>query len=422
MLVPKSLTILIAVCALPFSAHAESQWNQWRGPNRDGISNERGLLKSWPKEGPKLLWQVEGLGTGFSSVAIADDRIFTLGQIDGEEHLISLDLSNGKRRWTLPFGKGDHSNGTPTVDGDRVYAVGLRGDLICANAKTGAKIWSKNFEQDLDGKMMSGWGFSESPLIDGDHLICTPGGSDSIMAALNKRTGETVWMASFPILGDRGTDGAGYSSIVVSNAAGTKQYLQLTGRGIVSVRADDGKFLWGYNRIANDVANIPTPIVDGDLVFCSTGYGTGAALLKITKEDDQFRAEEIYFLNAKQFQNHHGGMIRVADHIFAGHGHNKGFPICLEISTGKTKWGRSIRGEGKGSAAICYADGNLIFRYQDGTVALIEATTKRYQLNGSFKPAFQEGNSWAHPVVFDGKLYLREQNVLMCYDISAPRK
>lgn len=238
-----------------------------------------------------------------------------------------------------------------------------------------------------------------------------------MLAALNKKTGETVWTSPMPAgVGGRGQDGAAYSSIVVSEACGVRQYVQLTGRGIVSVSAEDGKPLWSYNKIANRTANIPTPLIKGDHVFCSSGYGTGAALLKVVKDGQALKAEEVYFLQGKEVQNHHGGMILVGDHVYCGHGHNQGFPVCVELKTGKAAWGPE-RGVGGGSAAVVYADGHLYFRYETGVMALVEASPKGYKLKGSFKLASVKGKSWPHPVISDGKLYLRDQDTLMCYDI-----
>jgi len=266
---------------------------------------------------------------------------------------------------------------------------------------------------------MSGWGYSESPLIDGEHLICTPGAKEAMIVALDKKTGEEVWRSAVPDdLGERGKDGAGYSSVVISNGAGVKQYVQLTGRGLISVAAEDGKFLWSYNAVANATANIPTPIADGDFVFTSSGYGTGAALLKLSKSGQGVKANEEYFLDAKTFQNHHGGMILIDGYIYAGNAHDNGFPVCLKMSDGKIAWGGEERGPGSGSAAITAADGYLIFRYQNGVLGVIEAKPDKYNLVATFKPAYQEDKSWAHPVVANGKLYLREQDKLMCYGLK----
>ena len=393
-------------------------WSRWRGANNDGISLETGLLSEWPEDGPPLAWRTKGLGNGYSSVAVAGGKIYTLGGLNGRTWLHCRSTEDGAEVWSTDVAGGEGPNGTPTVDGDLVFGLSTEGELFCCKTADGELVWSKNYATDfgVDGK--PGWGFSESPLVDGDRLICTPGSQDAMIAALDKRTGNVLWKSAVPSLGDRGGDGAAYSSVVVSNARGVRQYVQLTGRGIVSVAAKDGKFLWNYNRIANGTANIPTPIVDGDYVFCSTGYGTGAALLKVVGSGDDLRAEEVYFLEAKEMQNHHGGMVLVGDHIYCGHGHNQGFPLCIEMKTGKVAW-RAGRGPGSGSAAILYADGHLYFRYEDGMMALIEANPREYVLKGSFKLASNNGRSWPHPVIVDGKLYLRDQQTLLCYDVRA---
>jgi outer membrane protein assembly factor BamB len=310
------------------------------------------------------------LGKGFSSISIAEGKIFTLGKRKGDAELIALDLADGKELWATRVGGGD-PNCTPTVEGGLVYALGREGDLVCCEADSGKEVWRKNYRQDFGGKMMSSWGYSESPLVDGDHLICTPGAQDAIMAALDKKTGKLIWKTAMPQnVGNRGGDGAAYSSVVISNAAGVKQYVQLTGRGVISADAKTGKLLWGYNKIANGTANIPTPIVDGNFVFCSTGYGTGAALLEITKNRSVLSPREVYFLDAKDFQNHHGGMILLDGYIYCGHGHNNGFPVCFNMKSGKQAWNGG-RGPGGGSAAVVYADGELYFRYENGVMAMM---------------------------------------------------
>lgn len=392
-------------------------WPRWRGPNNDGISQEKGLLAKWPAEGPPLLWKASGLGAGYSSVSVADGKILTMGGGDGTS-LTCRDAKDGAEIWTTKIGGGGDPNCTPTVDGDLVFGVSKDGDLACCKTADGELVWSKNFGRDFDGKMESGWGFSESPLVDGDLLICTPGGQDAMLAALDKRTGEVVWTTKMPQeAGRKGNDGAGYSSIVIGNCAGVKQYITLVGRGVIGVDAKSGELLWGYNQVANGTANIPTPIVKGDFVFCSSGYGDGGtALLRISKQGKGLSAEEVYFRDASTLQNHHGGMILIGDYVYMGNGHNQGFPVCIELKTGKAKWGPE-RGPGAESAAIAYADGNLYFRYQDGTMALIEATPKAYKLKGKFKLATHNGQSWPHPVIAGGKLYLRDQNDLLCYDL-----
>jgi outer membrane protein assembly factor BamB len=259
-------------------------WPRWRGSNLDGKSAEKGLLASWPSGGPPLAWQVEGLGTGFASVSVVGGKIYTMGRQGGTEHLMALSVADGSKLWSTPIGPGRTergSNGTPTVDGDHVYAISIEGDLICARADNGQPVWSKNFARDFGGRMMSGWGYSESPLIDGPLLICTPGGPNAVLAAMDKRSGKVAWTTAMPYGGNHGQDGAGYSSVVISQAGGVKQYVQLVGRGVIGVQASNGQLLWRYDRIANGTANIPTPVVFDDYVFCSTGYGTGSALLRI---------------------------------------------------------------------------------------------------------------------------------------------
>jgi outer membrane protein assembly factor BamB len=401
------------------SSTPAADWPGWRGPKRDGISTETGLLAKWPEGGPKLLWQSEGCGQGYAGIAIAAGKVYTLGKSKEGESLVAFSVEDGKLLWSTPFGGGGHSNGSPQVDGDLVYAIGLAGDLVCAKSDSGEVVWKKNFAKDFGGVMMSGWGFSESPLVDGDRLVCTPGGPEAMIVALDKKTGAEIWRSPAPSdAGSRGKDGAGYSSIVISEGGGVKQYVQITGRGALGVRASDGKPLWHYNKVANGTANIPTPLIDGDLVFVSTGYGTGSALLKLVTDGDGVNAEEQYFLDGKTLQNHHGGMILKDGHVYLGHAHNNGFPVCVELKSGKIVWGGDQRGPGGGSAAIVLVGGDLVFRYEDGVVALIEATTKGYNLKSQFKPAFQKGKSWSHPVVVDGRLYLREQEKLMCYDLK----
>ena len=496
------LAILPLVTASAFSAPAD--WPQWRGPNRDGLSAESGLLQEWPADGPKLAWQTKGLGKGMGSIAIAGGKIFVLGQRPGGQFIVAYDVATQRELWAARVSeKNDEPTGTPTIDGGQVFAVSKDGRLLCCSAADGKEVWHKDFAADFGGKMMSGWGFSESPLVDGEKVVVIPGSDAAVMVALERKTGAVLWKAAMPAsLGSRGQEGAGYTGAVISNATGIRQYVTLIGRGVIGVSAKDGQVLWHYNRVANGTANIPTPLVWDDYVFCSSGYGTGAGLLKIVKSPatakapptaeaaktaeltkklaelnaeiktrreargklnegtpeyakadeavqsikpeivkieqalgksgdcesagippvpgSPVRAEEQYFLNASTFQNHHGGMVRIGDYIYAGTGHNNGFPICLEWKTGKVVWNKE-RGPGKESAAVIAADRRLYFRYQDGTMALIDAAPGGYQERGVFKLAHVEGPSWPHPAIHNGKLYLRSQDVLMCYDIHSAR-
>lgn len=394
-------------------------WPQWRGPDRNGLSGETQLLGEWPKAGPEVAWQIGGLGNGFSSIAIANGRLFTTGKSGDDTHLVARDVKTGQRLWESWIGKGgDAPNSTPTVDGDLVFALSFQGDLLCAEVASGRPIWRINLQRDLGGKMMSQWGYSESVLVDGDRLIVTPGAPDAAMVALNKKTGQVIWRAILPPNpGPAGMDGAGYSSTVISEARGVRQYVQLVGRGLIGVDAANGNLLWIYNRIANTTANVPTPIVSGNFIFCSSGYDDGgSALLEIVGSNPRIHVQEVYYKPARELQNHHGGMVLVGDQIYMGHGQNNGFPVCIDLQTGKDRW-RPSRGAGTGSAAVLYADGHLYFRYENGIMALIEATPEAYRLKGKFRIAINNGQSWSHPVIHDGKLFLRDQQELICYDI-----
>lgn len=400
------------------TANSEPAWTQWRGKDRTGISEDKGLLKTWPEDGPPKAWQSNGLGGGYSSIVIADGKIVTMGKYGSETRMVAVALEDGSKIWEVAVGGGDAPNCTPTIDGEFVYGLSHGGDLLCAELATGKEVWRKSFPRDFGGKMMSDWGYSESPLVDGERLIVTPGAPDAAIAALDKRTGDVIWKSALPPNpGPAGKDGAAYSSIVIGNGGGIKQYVQLVGRGVIGVEAESGRFLWGYNRVANTTANVPTPIVSGDLVFCSSGYGDGgSALLRLTGKRGQITMQEVWYKTSRELQNHHGGMILIGDHVYMGHGHNNGFPVCFDLKTGRELW-KPGRGAGSGSAAVVYADGHLYFRYENGTMALIAANPEKYELKGKFDIAINNGQSWAHPVVFNGKLFLRDQDEMICYDI-----
>jgi outer membrane protein assembly factor BamB len=417
-----ALAVLVLVAPQSDSRAAGPGWPGWRGPARDAYSRETGLLTSWPAGGPPLAWKASGMGAGFSSLAVVDGVIYTLGDKDGAQHLLAFKADGGAPLWKARIGapwsdEYPGPRGTPTVAGGAVYALGTEGDLVAVEAASGKELWRRSLPRDFGGRVMSGWKWSESPLVDGDRVVVTPGARDAGLVALDKATGKELWRSALGELGPAGSDGAGYSSVVISNATGEKQYVQLLGRGLVGVRASDGRFLWGYNRVANNVANISTPLVRANWVFASTGYQTGAALVEVAKSGAGLTARELYFLGARTFQNHHGGMVLVGNHVYGGHGQSRGFPICIELTTGKVVWGGDIRNAGSGSAAVAYADGHLYFRYQNGVMMLIEATPEGYREKGSFTIPGVGKPSWSHPVILDGRLYLREQDDLYVYDI-----
>jgi outer membrane protein assembly factor BamB len=405
-----------------------ADWPQFRGPDRDGRSSETGLLGEWPDGGPPLAWKTEGIGGGFSSVAAVGDRIYTMGDLDDGQYVVAIAREGGEIVWKTRVGSihKDRYGGpraTPTIDGDRVFTLTTEGDVVCLGTRSGNEIWRRSLPESFGGFMMKAmgsyeWKWSESPLVDGERVIVTPGHVAALMVALNKASGEEIWRTKGRRLGPLGSDGAAYASAVISEASGRRQYVQLVGRGLVGVDAESGRILWNYNKVANDIANIPTPIVWKDYVFSSTGYGTGAGLVKIVPGDEGFEAEEVYFLDADTVQNHHGGLILHDNTVFTGTGHNKGFPLAVDFATGEVVWGPE-RNDGRDSAAILYADGRLYFRYQDGRMILVEATRDGYRERGSFLIPAVETFSWAHPVISEGRLLLREQDRLYVYDVRA---
>jgi outer membrane protein assembly factor BamB len=420
--------VMLAATTLPVLLGAD--WPQWRGPNRDGKSPETGILAEWPAGGPPLAFSARGLGSGFASVAVVGGRVYTLGDHGGEQLALALDGKSGAVIWKTKIGPAwkDEYGGprsTPTVDGERLYVLGTEGDLVCLRSGTGEVVWKRSLPGDFGGLLMKAggdtdWKFAESPLVDGERVIVTPGAAGAMMVALDKATGKELWRTSAAALGPRGVDGAGYASAVVTTAAGVRQVVQLVGRGAIGVDAATGKLLWSYNKIANDVANIPTPLVRGHHVFVSTGYGTGAELLRLLEAvGDGVKAEEVYFLPAEKAQNHHGNMILHEGHVYMGTAHNKGLPLALELATGNAAWGPE-RNAGKGSAALAFADGRLYFRYESGLMLLVEATPEAYRERGSFTIPGVEHPSWAHPVIAGGRLWLREQDALHVYDLKEP--
>jgi outer membrane protein assembly factor BamB len=392
------------------------EWPQWRGQDRTGLSQEKGLLRSWPEGGPRLLWKVTGLGGGYSTPSIAGGRLYGMGYRDENEVVWARDARTGQEIWTTPaiapanrrVGYAEGSRCTPTIDGARLYALGVSGDLVCLDTATGKEIWRKNLVTDFGGKVPN-WGYCESPLIDGEKVIVTPGGRQT-MVALNKTNGAVIWTSAVPE-----ADPACYSSAIAVEVDGQRQYIQYVAGGVIGVAASDGRFLWRYNSPANGIV-ISTPVYHDRHVFASTAYNKGGGLVKLTTNPDRsVKAEEVYF--DQQMQNHHGGVLLLGDHIYYAEGHNGAKLVCREFKTGKLMW----EDPQKRKVSLTYADGMLYARSERGTMMLVEANPREMVVKGSFEQPDRSGKAaWAHPVVSDGKLYLRDQDVLLCYDIKTP--
>ncbi len=383
------------------------EWPQYRGPNRDNISTEKGLLEIWPDDGPKLARKQIDLGEGYSSVTIADGKLFTMGNRGNDELLLAFDVSDGKPLWSTKTGRayregqGNGPRGTPTVDNDRVYALGANGDLVCAGSEKGNIVWQMNILEEFGGRNIQ-WGISESVLIDGEKLICTPGGSQGTIVALNKLTGRPIWRASI-----QGAPQAAYSSPIAVDFGGVRQYVNYVHTAVVSVSAKDGTPLWGFRESANGTANCSTPLHNSGNVYTSSGYGTGAALFRLAPGG---KASVVY--SNKDMVNHHGGMVLLDGHVY---GFDEQILKCIDLKSGKAVW--QNRSVGKGS--LTYADGHLYLRSENGPVALCVATAKGYEEKGRFdQPNRSSRPAWSHPVICGGKLYLRDMDTLLVYDVK----
>ena len=403
------LVMVSSFAAAPAPRRQNFDWPQWQGQERTSVSHETGLLQDWPKGGPTLLWKADNLGGGYSTPSVAAGRVYGMGFRGDDEIVWALDEKTGAEIWSVKIaqanrrvGYGEGSRCTPTVDGDQLYVLGLGADLVCLKTANGEEVWRKNLRKDFKGNV-GGWGYSESPLIDGDKLLCTPGGKEATLVALNKKDGEPIWKGVVP----RG-DQAHYSSIIAADVDGQRQYIQFLGGGVVGL-SGDGKYLWRYDRPHNGTANCSTPLYRDGHVFAASSYGTGGGLVKLTTDGEKVTAEEVYF--TKNMKNHHGGMVLLGDYLY---GSDEGRLTCLEFKTGEVQWAEGKAGKG----SIAYADGRLYYRNEGGPVLLVEANPKKYVEHGRFTPPRTNKPAWPHPVVANGKLLIRDQQYLYCYDVK----
>jgi outer membrane protein assembly factor BamB len=393
-----------------------NDWPGWRGPNRTGISAETGLLKQWPKEGPKLLWKATGVGGGYATPSVAGGHAFVMGMKGDEEFVMALDDKDGRLLWSTKVGAVGVNDGpnypgprsSPSVEADALYTLGSDGDLVCVEPLTGKVKWRHHLGKDFDGRRDT-WAYCESPLIDGEALICTPGGSAATMVALRKKDGSVIWKGVVE-------DGnfAGYASAIIAEVGGVKQYVQFLGGGVVGIAAQDGRFLWRYRRNVGG-QNCTTPIFHDGCVFTSAsgmGDAGGDALLRLVVNGKNVEAKEVY--RGRGMKNHHGGVVRLGEYLYGTGG---AALMCLEFKTGAVKWRE--RAAGKGS--LVAADGHLYLRGEQGTVILAEASPDGYQEKGRFQQPFRSRfHTFPHPVVANGRLYLRDEDVLLCYDVRNP--
>lgn len=391
-------------------------WEYFHGPRGDNISKETGLLKAWPENGPKLLWTVEGLGKGYSSVVIADRMIFTAGASAGSTYVFALDYK-GKIKWKKPNGKKweagsqrwardyDGARATPTFNDGLVYHLGELGSLSVFKAADGSRVWSIDIAGKFSGQVPR-YGYSESLLIDGNHLICSPGGPKGYMVALNKKTGKTIW-ANTDI-----NEEPGYNSPILVEDRGLRQIITMTTLGVVAVNADTGELLWKMGLTNKRKLNIANPFYRDGYVCISSGYGGGTMLIKLTYKDKKVTAQKVWF--NEELDNHHGGIMCLNDYVY-GTGHNRRGWICLDFKTGKTLF--RDREAGKGSFML--ADGLFYYLTEKGMMNLVKPSPGSFQTVGGFQvPKEGRGYFWAHPVVCDGRLYVRYDTRLYAYRVK----
>ncbi len=396
-----------------FQANGSNPWPQFRGPKRDGRSTETGLLKQWPSGGPRLLWKARGLGSGYSSVSVAGGMVLTMGDSSGGNSQVhAIDEATGNKIWSSSRvgktgGNYDGTKSTPAIDlaNGKVYALGQFGDLVCLNTSDGSEVWRKNMQSDFGGSV-GGWNYSESPLLDGDRVVVSPGGRQGVVVALNTASGSTLWQSR------QFAEKMDYVSLVPSTVGGRPNYIQMTQQTLAAVDAQSGNLVWRIPR-AGKTAVIPSPVVYNNIVFVTSGYGVGCNAFQINSQGGRLTTRKLY--ENRELANHHGGIVLVDKYVY-GHSDRGGWK-CMDVTNGRVVWANN----GVGKGAVVYADGHLICRSERnaGEIALVEASPNGYREKGRFaQPDRSRKNSWAHPVVANRKLFLRDQDILLCYDLK----
>ncbi|MBI1247859.1 PQQ-binding-like beta-propeller repeat protein [bacterium] len=407
---------MISICGITLHSGVLSaeDWPQWRGPHRDGISAETGLSAVWPAGGPKLVWKADSLGDGYGAVSVADSMVFLVSNEGLENELVkALDAKTGEELWSTRIGKVGNPNqkpsypaarSTPTVDGDMVYALGSDGDLVCLKRSSGEEVWRVSLRSEFEGKP-GVWAYAESPLVDGDKVIVTPGGEEAGIVAVDKHSGKPIWKAKTIDMG-----AAGYASVQKANVSGIDQYVSFMGRGLVGVSANDGTLLWSYPGTSG-TANMATPTAGGD-VFYSGGGRKGGGAVRLVKEGNEFESEELYF--SQKLPSSIGGTVKVGDYLYGCGGSTL---MCIGFTSGDIQWQERI----SAPASLIYADGRFYLHAEDGKVMMVSADSKGMKVVGEFDLPDQPegvGKQWAYPALADGKLYLRQHGTVWCYDVK----
>jgi len=411
----------ISTSAFATRSSSAADWPQWRGPDRSGVSKETGLLKQWPKDGPKLLWQVNNIGDGYSTPVVVGSRIYLMSNRGMDNEFVeALSTQDGKVIWTTRVGKVGNpdqnpnypkARSTPTVDGDFIYALGSDGDLVCLEAKSGKIRWQKNIRKEFAGQPGE-WAYAESPLVDGNIVMVTPGGPEATLVALNKTSGAVIWKSLVP-----GNEPAGYASAIVVQAGGRRQYVQLLTKGLVGVDAKTGQVLWRYAEVAKGPAQYWTPLARGEYVY-GGALGVGGGLVQLKADASGVSASQVYF--TRGLPNGIGGGVVIGDHIYGTEVGQK--LVAAEFITGKVKW----QADNFGWGSVASADGHLYLHLTNGDMVLVEATPEAFRPKGKFTPPAQPKHSlsgdfgegaFAYPVIANGRLYIRDLGTLWSYDI-----
>ncbi|MFW6124513.1 MAG: PQQ-binding-like beta-propeller repeat protein [Pirellulales bacterium] len=413
----RSICTLITATLIPLTTShwaTADDWPTWRGPRRDNICRETGLLDEWPEGGPPLKWRTNLCGVGYSAPSAVGETVYVMGNGNGREWVIALNrATGGTQRWASATGPIRHKGGgypgprsTPTIDGDRVYALGLAGVLVCLNAKDGEVVWYKDLVADFGGEPPH-WGYAESVLVDAKYVLCTPGGRENTVVCLNKMTGEKVWGAAVG-------DGAAYASLIKAKLSKVPQYVALTAKGVIGVRAQDGEPLWRYNAPANKQGiNVATPVWYKDTIFAASNR-TGGGLVWVRRTPMGLKPQQLYF--TRKMQNHHGGMVLANEFLYGAS--SPGGLTCLNYRTGQVAWAERKPGK----CSVLYADGHIYCRGENGPISLVQANPKSFVLHGRFnQPYRSRAKAWPPPVIADGELLIRDQHVLLAYDLRQRR-
>ena len=414
--------LMVSLLVMTGMSLEAQDWPQWRGPNREGVFKGANLNLDWTAKKPALLWTFRQAGAGFAAPTIVGTTLYCQGGADGSDFAFALDTQTGNVKWKQTLGglsvpeRGDGPRGSVTVDGDRLYLIRGNGNLHCLSATEGKMLWQKDFEKEFGGKIMSRWGFSESPLIDGNHVICSPGGSQGTVIALDKNTGDVVWRTK------ELTDAASHSSPIIVVVNGIRQYVVLTAKNVTGIAAKDGRLLWkvpiegGAREVS---AVIPTPVFFDDMVYVTNGYEVGCIGIKLTTDGDNVKAETIY--KNRDISSQHGGVVLINGYIY-GYTESRTW-ACQNLKTGEMAWSERNTVTGKG-AILGVNDRLLLLDMQNGRSAVIAASPEGWKEFGSMdlpertKIVTQDNNVWTHPVVANDRFYIRDQDLLFCFNMK----